>query len=237
MGIRKECVMYCLKAGGREKSVERRQVEMLDSVISWGGVVEERIVELWADRRNILEAIRKRKANGRSFVLVVSGWHDIAHPDVAKALVEGWIPVVISEKAGKIGGRVNEDGWLVGGSVVDHALDVNRLLKAYLDGVSGKKKGEEPSEDGVNDIRQKEAYEFAITVWPDIKKTALMLRTINQSEIAKAMHDAGQRSKKGRDFTQPILSRIIRQAQKSQEWVDLCFRIENDISKASPGEE
>jgi hypothetical protein len=227
LGIRHECVVYCLNTKSAGKTPEQRQLEMLDSVRSWGGKVEDRLIERNGTRRtDLLDVIQQFRQRGKSFVLVVSNWDDVAHPNVAQALVDSRVPVVISEKAGKIRGQVDENGWLVGGPVVNHTLDINRLLKAYLDGLSGKKKGSGSSIAGVNDERHKEAHEFALSVWPAIKKTALRLGTTNQAKIATAMHEAGQRSKKGCPFTQPLLSRIIQQAQKSQEWVELCIRIE-----------
>ena len=220
--IRTSGVIYVLreKLGGRDrwKRIANTRAEFMKMR---GEVIEPPIVEEDpASRRSMLELINRcSRQRQNDSIIAVSTWKEVANFDVARALIEGGISVIVADQAQDF--HLSEEegpGFVFKGPVLEHLLEINRKLRAYVD---GRKTGRFSA---VNELRTRAANAFALNIWPAIEHAVEEAKTTNQSEIAAILGSQGLKSTRGSPIRQAQVSSYIRKAGKEAEWAELLRR-------------
>ncbi|OEJ64571.1 hypothetical protein [Magnetovibrio blakemorei] len=229
LGVRGSFVTYCLDKKAGKKTPDQRHKEMRMFLRRIGGEFRHEITEKGGSRSDLLNEIDKAPYSSDPWILIASGWEDIAHPKAARMLVENNIPVLLFPDTDDIMDfQFDESRYVFGGPIVDKTTATKFLLQSYLHGITSKISKESPfSLTNINST--KEAVEFASKIWTDIKNVALEDSERDQSKIAYTLTKRGFRSINGKPITQPLVSRYIKRAGKIDEWAALDLQIKLGI--------
>ena len=104
---------------------------------------------------------------------------------------------------------------------MEHTLQISKKLRAYVDAIESGSKG------AVNEQRAVAAKEFALRIWPAIKKAAEEAETANQKKITAILGSQGLKSTRGSVISQALISRYIKQAGKEADWDELLRQFPN----------